>query len=426
MHHQNKKENIVYVALWALMFTIPVVSLYLRRLTSDSIFQWGEVFNIWRMFGVCFIFFVIHDVFIAPIIVYKGKKVRYVIELIILLVLAQAANVLVRPKMANIREIRSEQRREAFSDSLRRNDGFYEPSRREDATYEEGMRRRDDRNRPPRDKERNDEKMSQNNPPPRPRNRDNFRDEGNFDEPKKFAEPLPPAIFGDFDLFVFSMSLMLALTNLGLKTYFKSNKDKEILEQLEKKELENQLRYLHYQLSPHFFMNTLNNIHALITIDQKKAQETIETLSKLMRYVLYDSDCKTVSVSKEIGFTQNYIDLMRIRYTDKVKIETDFHFELTDALVPPLLFVTFVENAFKHGVSYQHETLIKISLSTDEEKIIFKCFNSKNKNSNNEKGGVGLINVKKRLDLIYDKRYKLLIDETENTYNIELQLPRQI
>jgi LytS/YehU family sensor histidine kinase len=213
--------------------------------------------------------------------------------------------------------------------------------------------------------------------------------------------------------------------NLGIKLYFKADEDAKEMRELEKKSLEQQLAYLKYQINPHFFMNTLNNIHALVDIDPEKSKETILILSKIMRYVLYEGDKSIIPLQREIAFMNNYIDLMRIRYTDKVKIEVEAPEHLPDVGIPPLLLITFVENAFKHGVSYQQDSLIHIKVGIDHERLKFVCRNTKTAEPNKEKkqGGVGLANVKQRLELLYGKNFTLDLEDGADSYEVMLLLP---
>ena len=170
-------------------------------------------------------------------------------------------------------------------------------------------------------------------------------------------------------------------------------------------------------------MNTLNNIHALVDIDPQKAQETIVELSHMMRFVLYEGDKKGVPLSKEMDFIRTYIKLMQLRYTDKVIITLDLPAEVPDRTLPPLLLISFVENAFKHGVSYLHESFIEIKATIEDNHLHFVCRNSKAEKSNEEKGGVGLSNVRKRLNLLYDRSYSLRICDDANVYIVELIIP---
>jgi LytS/YehU family sensor histidine kinase len=195
------------------------------------------------------------------------------------------------------------------------------------------------------------------------------------------------------------------------------------LEKLEKENLEQQLEYLRYQINPHFFMNTLNNIHALIDIDPEKAQETVLELSKMMRYVLYEGDRQVVPLTKEMAFVHTYVKLMQLRYTDKVRITLDLPTEVPDRTIPPLVLISFIENAFKHGVSYQHESFIEVKMTVEGESLRFECRNSKADVPNEEKGGVGLANVRKRLDLLYNHGYTLRIHDDADVYTVELNIP---
>ena len=153
--------------------------------------------------------------------------------------------------------------------------------------------------------------------------------------------------------------------NLGVKFYFKSSHDAKQLMALEKENLEQQLEYLKYQINPHFFMNTLNNIHALVDIDPEKAKGTILELSKMMRFILYEGDKKGVPLNREFEFIRNYVTLMRLRYTDKVDVQMNLPTEAPDYELPPLMLITFIENAFKHGISYQHDSFVHVKATIE-------------------------------------------------------------
>jgi hypothetical protein len=233
----------------------------------------------------------------------------------------------------------------------------------------------------------------------------------------------PPIFFGEHDILSIVVLLLMFGANLGTKYYYRSRSDQRKLEELEKQNLEQQLEYLRYQINPHFFMNTLNNIHALVDIDPSKAQETIVELSKMMRFVLYEGDKSGVPLTKEFSFIRTYAKLMELRYTDKVKITVDVPNEAPDKTIPPLMLISFIENAFKHGISYQHDSFVDMKASIDGDYLLFTCINSKAEKPNQEKGGVGLTNVRKRLDLLYDKRYKLDIKDEPDIYTVVLKLP---
>ena len=211
--------------------------------------------------------------------------------------------------------------------------------------------------------------------------------------------------------------------NFGVKLFFKSDEDQQKLRDLQEKNLEQQLAYLKYQINPHFFMNTLNNIHALVDIDPEKAKWAIIVMSKMMRYVLYEGNHTFIPLQKESDFIHSYISLMRMRYTEKVNIKLDVPEHFSVGEIPPLLLICFVGNAFKHGISYQHESTIDISLSVDDDKIKFRCINSKLSESEAEKGGMGLESVHQRLNLIYPNQHTLVVEDREDTFSVWLELP---
>ena len=194
----------------------------------------------------------------------------------------------------------------------------------------------------------------------------------------------------------------------------------------EKAHQDTELAFLKNQISPHFFFNALNNIYALIAIDGTKAQKSVEKLSGLMRYLIYESDIKMIELRKEFEFTQNYIDLMRQRLTSKVELDVHISDIASDFNIPPLLFIPFIENAFKHGVSYREKSFIKILLQSETDKVVFKCENSipqKLKADENNSGGVGITNIKKRLNLIYGNKANLKMSSNDSVFEVSLTIP---
>jgi LytS/YehU family sensor histidine kinase len=237
------------------------------------------------------------------------------------------------------------------------------------------------------------------------------------------GEHRPPAFIGVHNIVaVVSLILMFGM-NIGIKLFFKNRSDQKKLDALQKKNLEQQLEYLKYQINPHFFMNTLNNIHALVDIDPEKAKDTILELSKMMRFILYEGDKSGVPLAREFDFIRHYVALMQLRYTNKVEILVDLPSEAPDKTVPPLMLISFIENAFKHGISYQHQSFVHIKVTLDGDMLHFTCSNSKAETPNQEKGGVGLANVKQRLRLLYDNNFELRIQNNPDTYIVELTIP---
>ncbi|MBO6169106.1 MAG: histidine kinase [Bacteroidales bacterium] len=234
------------------------------------------------------------------------------------------------------------------------------------------------------------------------------------------ARPLHPASLKAL------VGIMMVGANLGVKIYFRDEGQKRELERLEKENLQYQLEYLRYQINPHFFMNTLNNIHALVDFDPEKAKESIVELSKLMRHVLYDSDKATIPLSQELDFLDNYVSLMRLRYPENALIEFLRPDSDEGAEVPPLVFASFVENAFKHGFSSGKDSFIRVSVSIEGDKLLFKCVNSRPAAAQAPSGGVGLNNARKRLQLLYGSDYTLHVDNASGgVYDITLLFPKK-
>lgn len=231
------------------------------------------------------------------------------------------------------------------------------------------------------------------------------------------TKPMQPE---EFKLVV---AMLLICVDLGCRYYRKYKTEAYNLEELEKDNLKYRLEYLRYQINPHFFMNTLNNIHALVDIDSEKAKDSIVELSKMMRHVLYESNGHTVPLSEEIDFLNHYISLMKLRFTDKVKIRCSFTDDYRDSEVPPLLMATVIENAFKFGVSYSSESHIDIEITTEEGKVIFRCENSLKNSDEAYSCGVGLKNIRNRLELLYGNDYTMGIDSSKGKYIVMLILP---
>ena len=213
--------------------------------------------------------------------------------------------------------------------------------------------------------------------------------------------------------------------NMGIKLLYRSLRDEQQMEELKRQNLQAEMDYLRYQINPHFFMNTLNNIHALIDIDTEYAKSAVIELSKMMRYVLYESGSETISLKKDIQFIENYIELMRIRYDSSIDICLDYPATIPNKVaIPPLLLIVFVENAFKHGVSYNHASFIHIRIGYRDDAVTAVISNSRHEKSRPGTTGIGLENVKKRRALIYQDTYTLSIyDSDPAVYTVKLIIP---
>jgi len=179
-------------------------------------------------------------------------------------------------------------------------------------------------------------------------------------------------------------------------------------QEAENNHIASELKNLRNQLNPHFLLNTLNNIYALIAFDSDKAQQAVHELSKLLRYVLYDNQHTYVSLGKEADFIRNYIELMKIRLGTHVKVETDIRVHPDSRTeITPLIFISLIENAFKHGISPIESSYIHILLMETEKEVICEIRNSYHpKNEQDKSGsGIGLEQVQRRLELLYSNRY---------------------
>lgn len=394
MKNQSRQENVIYLAVWGILFLAPLLSYYVRTVNDSTIsFDWMEIMMVWQHFGLYLLLFMIHNFLLAPLLIHQHKRLLYFSAVAVIVVGFATYQYSHHPRFQD--------RRHPME--MRGDRHMGEPG--DHPFMDEGHR-------PP-------EFEDSGNMPPAP------HDGRHAFKPHKNQRQAP---IGERDIVAVTMLVLMFGANLGIKNYFKSRNDHKKLLALEKENLEQQLEYLKYQINPHFFMNTLNNIHALVDIDPEKAKDTILELSKMMRFILYEGDKKGVPLSREFDFIRNYITLMKLRYTDKVSIVIDLPAEVPDKQIPPLMLITFIENAFKHGISYQHESFVDVRVTLSDpsapaSRLSFTCRNSKADKPNEEKGGVGLKNVKQRLNLLYDNNYTLNIKDETAVYNVELTIP---
>lgn len=243
--------------------------------------------------------------------------------------------------------------------------------------------------------------------------------------PHEFLKPLLPLpLFMDF-----TYAILIVGVNSAIALMFQRYDDKLEKESLLKANAENQLAYLKAQINPHFYMNMLNNIHGMIEVNPEKAQKMVIEMSQLMRYMLYESSRPIIPLADEVAFLQNYLRIMRHRFPeDKLHLKFLFPSEsdMNGHQLPPLLFLVFVENAFKHGVSYCETSFIHISVEATHDTISFRCINSAHPNSpgaDPRPQGIGLENVKRRLTLIYGTKASLETNASQRHYTISLTIP---
>ncbi len=225
------------------------------------------------------------------------------------------------------------------------------------------------------------------------------------------------------------MSVLVMATSLCINIIFHSRREMLLQKVTEADKVKTELDYLKYQINPHFFMNTLNNIHALVDIDGQLAKDAIIELSRMMRYMLYETSGARVPLHKELEFHRHFVQLMRLRCDDSVSInyaDPPKDAPYLNTMLPPLIGIVFIENAFKHGISHHHPSYINISYEESPDNMVhFHCQNSNfSREGIQKKGcGLGLVNVRKRLDLLFGKRYKLNIDSTEKDFTVDLYVP---
>jgi hypothetical protein len=221
------------------------------------------------------------------------------------------------------------------------------------------------------------------------------------------------------------LSILIVGFNAALKYTSKWMRDEEKRKELEKENLQSKLSALQQQISPHFFMNTLNNIHALVDYNKEDAKEAIIRLSKMMRYLLYDSAKGTTTLQKEIEFLKSYIDLMKLRITDEIDLKISFPENPPDTAMAPFFFITFVENAFKYGISYREKSFVYIRMECKDEEVHFNIKNSIHSGSHEKTphSGIGIKNTRKRLDLLFGTKYTLNIYDRENEFEVDLTIP---
>lgn len=403
-HMNYRKEHIIYTSIWLLLYISPLASLYMRMSSNPDIsFSWHEILNAWAFNTVWLVLMLIHNFLLLPILILKRRTWQYLMLASALLISCTFASFLIRPAGPR------------FDDKDKRmemSDTNYYICGESDSCHAPGLCQKMEHD-PKEDMCR--KPIHGGKPFPRPRY--------NPDELRPIS-PVP--MLGPGEAVAFFGGLMLMGLNLGVKLYFKTQEDREQRERLEKQDLERQLEYLRYQVNPHFFMNTLNNIHALVDINPERAKTTIVELSKMMRYILYEGDKKYIPVQREALFLNNYIELMRLRYSSRVSISLDMPEMMPDVMLPPLLLIIFVENAFKHGVSYAAPSFIDIKVEVTQDKLKFRCRNSRQEQKPDEKkkkGGVGLANARRRLDLLFPNRYNLEIKENDKEYNVQLEIP---
>jgi sensor histidine kinase YesM len=237
-----------------------------------------------------------------------------------------------------------------------------------------------------------------------------------------YNEGFSTYLIANFLVLIFFLALSTAYQVIGDKVRTdKLNQDRQ------EEHLKTELSFLRSQISPHFMFNVLNNIVALVRMKSDKLEPTIFKLSSLMRYMLYQADDQKISLQKEADYLQSYIDLQQMRVGEKVRLHVSIKPGTDPFTIEPMLLIPFIENAFKHGTGYMEHPQIDIHLSVTDGLLYFTARNRFNpeQETKDATSGIGLVNVKRRLNLLYGNEYDLWITTKNDWFLVSLQLNLQ-
>jgi LytS/YehU family sensor histidine kinase len=229
-----------------------------------------------------------------------------------------------------------------------------------------------------------------------------------------------PSIYG----FIFAPSIVVFIISFVYRRVLDSiRRDREQKEK-QAERLSSELKFLRSQVSPHFLFNMMTNMVSLARQKSDLLEPSLIKLSDLLRYMLYESDEEKFSIKKEIESLKSYIELQQLRFGHDVNVQLEIKNENPDCLIEPMLLFPFVENAFKHGIGLVKDSFIKIYLEVKEQHLFFSVINNYNKQnlSKDKNSGIGLSNVKNRLDLLYRGKYKLDLKDDGSIFKAELNL----
>jgi len=392
-------ELALVIFVWMVLLMTPV----LFREDNNKPVMASVLNQLEILFPLSVLFLVNRFVFV-PGLLFSGKPVLFILSVLGVILLLAVGSYIYDTK---IKQYPPSRPGEAMNQEPRPNP----PPLRDGEMRQPPPEQAADAGRPPRpDQAANDDK------PPRP---DQANDSGSrAQQGGRQPRPVPP--FANFLIF----SVLIVGFDTGLLSGLRWIGAENEKVRLEKENVATRLTLLRTQVSPHFFMNTLNNIHALVDTDTEEAKEAIIKLSKMMRYLLYETETEKTTLKKEVDFLESYINLMKLRFSEKVRITLNLPAVVPDASIPPFLFTSFIENAFKHGISYKNESFITIDLIPGQERLIFIVKNSKNDNKQiGEFSGIGIENTRKRLDLLYGDKYHLDIIDNADLFTVNLSVP---
>ena len=236
-----------------------------------------------------------------------------------------------------------------------------------------------------------------------------------------------PFHFGEGLASVFSTLVIVGLISAGLKIFSDWMTYTRVKTEMDKQNMQSELKFLRSQVNPHFLFNTLNSLYALTLKKSDQAPEIVIKLSEMMRYMLYECNEAYVPLYKEINYLKNYIELERLRHGSHIDIQLNVIGEVNQQRIAPLLFIPFIENSFKHGISKKiNDGFVHTTLEILENRIELTVENSKAPTLPNPErkisGGIGLANVKRRLKLIYPEQHELKVTDAPHKFNVELFL----
>jgi two-component system, LytTR family, sensor kinase len=241
-----------------------------------------------------------------------------------------------------------------------------------------------------------------------------------------FAPGKPPPGFSDLffnsliNIFIWTICLVAA------KLIMDRIRFQKYVEVIEKEKMKNELDFLKAQFNPHFLFNSINSIYGNINKNNSTAREMLLTFSEMLRYQLYECNTSMISIEKEIGYIRNYITLQQIRKPENLSIQLQVSEEVRGITIAPLIFIAFIENSFKYVSNYEDKlNEVRISLARSNNQLFFKTFNTKENNNGRkpiDHGGIGIANVKRRLELLYPGKHALTIQNNDHSFEVILNL----
>lgn len=369
-NRQKILQNVIYSLIWLIVFTVPILG---YRDSTNSI-QWPHVYMYYLRLLPFVLLFLLNNYLLLPLLLKKRRYLPYLLSVLGTIVVIIAVNhYVVRNIYKKTPSFRVEKRVEQQSGKTDKTAASYVDSTRR----AQGLSHR-------------------------------------HSSPRTWR-------------FIMLDSMLLLLMvgfNVAIYLLFFSINSTRKIREMESENLKAELDYLKAQINPHFFMNTLNNIHALVDIDAQKAKQSIIELSKIMRYVLYDTTQAQVSLANEVALIENYVELMKIRFAQQVIITCEYPSTLPSVTLPPLMLITLIENGFKHGISYQNQSFIHSTLQVDDRYLTYCVKNSLGQPHATNRG-VGLINLRKRLELIMGANFVLTTTQSDNMFVATLKIPIQ-